>query len=303
MGQSIATRTDIFAHFWCHRGPASEILCPLSTARPKPAIIWQSLCSPWSICPLSWLLQELGISPHALNRIKYELVTALCRREMKSVPTQRKSCRTFGYSGRSPTSTLQTPLLLIVGGCPAPYSIRQCRASSAPIHASKAETKPMLLTNRFICILTGAQILDTDFFCTTVQEPVQNMLFSLFMYKKTQNPTNEMTKSVAVFTHNWHSSTTNQITSTCPRPSCQLRGQHHLSLMAALSVNRCNSPSPLKDKHSPQANWGQQQTTYKSWTHQLPINASPPGNRRIWGNGKKKNQTKPKGTNQKCTKN
>lgn len=34
---------------------------------------------------------------------------------------------------------------------------------------SKAETKHRLLTNRFICILTGAQILDTDFFCTTVQ--------------------------------------------------------------------------------------------------------------------------------------
>lgn len=45
---------------------------------------------------------------------------------------------------------------------------------------SRAETKHRLLTNRFICILTGAQILDTDFFCTTVQQPVQNMLFFFF---------------------------------------------------------------------------------------------------------------------------
>ena len=62
-----------------------------------------------------------------------------------------------------------------------------CAALLCPSTPSKAKTKPMLLTNRFICILTGAQILDTDFFCTTVQEPVQNMLFFIHV-QKNPNP-------------------------------------------------------------------------------------------------------------------
>lgn len=65
-----------------------------------------------------------------------------------------------------------------------------------PSTPSKAETKPVLLTNRFICILTGAQILDTDFFCTTVQEPVQNMLF---FYSCTKKPKNQQTKRQRVW--------------------------------------------------------------------------------------------------------
>lgn len=64
------------------------------------------------------------------------------------------------------------------------------KALLCPTAPNKAETKPVLLTNRFICILTGAQILDTDFFCTTVQEPVQNMLF-LFIHVQKNPKTNK----------------------------------------------------------------------------------------------------------------
>lgn len=94
------------------------------------------------------------------------------------------------------------------------------------------------------------------------------------MYKKNQKPTNEKTKSVAVFTHNWYASASNRPTSTCPRPSHRLRNRHHLSWMAALSVKRGNSPSPLKDKHSPQANWDNSRLLKKvghtSWSPMRP---------------------------------
>lgn len=68
----------------------------------------------------------------------------------------------------------------ITEGVPSTLQLRTEEESMPRLsctHPHQAETKPVLLTNRFICILTGAQILDTDFFCTTVQEPVQNMLF------------------------------------------------------------------------------------------------------------------------------
>lgn len=72
------------------------------------------------------------------------------------------------------------------------WGAADAKALLHPFTPSKAETKPVLLTNRFICILTGAQILDTDFFCTTVQEPVQNMLFIyLFIHVKKTPKTNK----------------------------------------------------------------------------------------------------------------
>lgn len=216
--------------------------CLLSTARAKPAAIWHSCCLQWSRCPLARLLQGWGFS-WALTRIKQELVTALCSGEMESVPTHRKRCRTFGCSWHSLTSTLQTLLPSPWEGAQplaaAPWAAVDAEVLPCPTVANK-ETKPVLLTNRFICILTGAQILDTDFFCTTVQEPVQNMPF-FFIYpctKKPQKPTNEKTKSVAAFTHNWYASASHAPTSTRPCPSCQLCGQHCLPLTAALSVKR-----------------------------------------------------------------
>lgn len=80
--------------------------------------------------PLSQLLWELGIPPPALTWIKYELVTALCCGDMKSIPTQKNCCRTFGYSWRSLTSTLQTPLPLM-GSC-----VHHTKKSRDKTHAS-----------------------------------------------------------------------------------------------------------------------------------------------------------------------
>lgn len=70
-----------------------------------------------------------------------------CAAEKLSVPTQRKHCRTFGYSWCSLTSTSQTPIPLILRGCPAPYSCMPrrswCQGSPVPIHAkqSRDETR------------------------------------------------------------------------------------------------------------------------------------------------------------------
>lgn len=129
-------------------------------------------------------------SPHAVTRINHKLVTAPCCGEIKSVPTWRKCCRTFGCRQHSLASTLHTLLPLTLRWCPAPHwAAAEAEALLCPTTPNKPETKPVLLTNRFICILTAAQILDTDFFCTTVQEPVQNMLFLLFIHvQKTPKP-------------------------------------------------------------------------------------------------------------------
>lgn len=159
----------------------------------------------------------------------------------------------------------------------------------SPSTPSEAKPKPVLLTNKFICILTGAQILDTDFFCTTVQEPVQNMLFYYYSCtKKNPKPTNEKTKSVAVFTHNWYASASNRPTSTHPRPSHRLRGQHRPSRTAALSVKRGNSPSPLKDKRSPQANWDNSRLLKKVGHTSCSPMRPPTGSRRILRERQKK---------------
>lgn len=169
---------------------------------------------------------------------------------MKSVPTRRKRCRTFGCSWHSLASTLQTllPLTLRV---PSPSQLQtDAQAVLCPTRPNKPETKPVLLTNRFICILTGAQILDTDFFCTTVQEPVQNMLFFLFIHIQKIPKTNKWKdKECGSIYSQLYASASHRPSSTCP--SCQLCGQHCLPLTAALSVKRGNSP--LKDKHSPPA--------------------------------------------------
>lgn len=127
------------------------------------------------------------------------------------------------------------------------------KALLCPTPPNKPQIKPVLLTNRFICILTGAQILDTDFFCTTVQEPVQNMLFYLFIHVQ-KNPKNQQTKRQRVWQY--------LLTTGMPQPPINpppLALAHHanfvastacLPLTAALSVKRGNSP--LKDKHPKQ---------------------------------------------------
>lgn len=120
----------------------------------------------------------------------------------------------------------------------------------------------MLLTNRFICISTGAQILDTDFFCTTVQEPVQNTLSLNSCTKKPPNKTKQTktrnkgkdkecgsiySQLVRLSLPSTHLHSPSPITLTLQSAS--------LSRTAALSAKRGNSLSPWKDKRSPQANW------------------------------------------------
>ena len=174
----------------------------------------------------------------------------------------------------------------------------RCRGFPAPIHAKQSRDETRASYKQVYLHVDWSTDSRYRFLLHNSTRASAKYAFFLIMYKKTQKPTNEKTKNVAVFTHNWYASASNRPTSTRPRPSCRLHGQHRLSRMAALSVKRGNSPSPLKDKHSPQANWDNSRLLKKVGHTSCSPMRPPPGSRRILREWQKK-----KVTNQKCTKN
>lgn len=198
---------------------------------------------------------------------------------MKSIPTQKNCCRTFGYSWRSLTSTLQTPLPLM-GSC-----VHHTKKSRDKTHASYKQV-----------YLHFDWSTDSRYRFLLHNSTRASAKYAFFIHvQKNQKPTNKKTKSVAVFTHNWYASASNRPTSAHPRPSCWLCGQHLLPRMAALSVKRGNPLALWKINTHPKQT-GTTAGYLKPWTHQLLTNVSAPRERKNFeGIAKEKNQ--------KCTKN
>lgn len=136
-------------------------------------------------------------------------------------------------------STLQLPM----HSSPAPIHAEQCRDETHTSYKQVYLHFDWSTDSRYRFLLHNSTIASAKY------------AFFFFLIHVQKKRTNKKTKSVAVFTHNWYASASNLSTSTRPHPSHQLQGQHRPSRMAALSVKRGNSHSPLKDKRSPQANW------------------------------------------------
>lgn len=161
-------------------------------------------------------------------------------------------------------------------GFPAPIHAEQCRDETHTSYKQVYLHFDWSTDSRYRFLLHNSTIASAKY-------------VFFFFNSCTKKRTNKKTKSVAVFTHNWYASASNLPTSTHPRPSRQLWGQHRPSRMAALSVNRGNSHSPLKDKRSPQANWENSRLLKKKLgTPDAYQHIPPQGAEEFWGNGQKK---------------